>query len=312
MPATIRPPGASTGRAPEDSTRHSASAGAPAARAPRRAARCESTAAIASRVKVRHQNFSAPSGSETPGNSRAPLETTLSAPSDDALADARSSRRSRSGRRSARRRRRCSRAACSARRSTAPAITTALSIVVPSPTVDAVLEHRAPADRARPAPIRQPLSTSAAGTIRPVVGHAVLDAHVRRAHARADLGAHVALEDVEGRLEVALGRPDVLPVAVRRRGRTARCRPAAGRRRARSRPARPCTSSSSTERSSTYTPAEMLFVSIWSGAGFSTNSRHRRRRRRAARGRRRSGPRPGTAPSVAARARRLVRPRAAR
>ena len=38
-------------------------------------------------------------------------------------------------------------------------------------------------------------------------------------------------------------------------------------------PARRASSSSSTERSSTYAPAEMLFVSIWSGAGFSTNSR---------------------------------------
>ena len=110
-----------------------------------------------------------------------------------------------------------------------------------------------------------------------------------------------ALEDVEGRLEVALGRPDVLPVAgatwpyrpsPTRRGKTSRSidarSPRSQQRRAPSARART-------------TPAEMLFVSIWSGAGFSTNSRTDPSSVAAARARRPTGPRPGTARASRAR-----------
>ena len=88
MPATMTPPAASTGFAPAESTRQSASS-----RCSGRSRTSESwpglsTRAIASRSRrSSHQNRSAPSGSVTPGNRRAPLETTLSAPSIDALAD---------------------------------------------------------------------------------------------------------------------------------------------------------------------------------------------------------------------------------
>ena len=69
----------------------------------------------------------------------------------------------------------------------APFITTAFSIVVPSPTVTSCSSTARPPIRA-PAPIPHPLSTSAAGTIRPSRETLVLDAHERVAHPRADLG----------------------------------------------------------------------------------------------------------------------------
>ena len=81
MPATISPPGASTGAMPAESTRHSASRQV--------LGQVEDLGGLAGRVdrrdrlaiEQRHQKSSAPSGSSTPGNSRAPFETTLPAPS---------------------------------------------------------------------------------------------------------------------------------------------------------------------------------------------------------------------------------------
>ena len=70
--------------------------------------------------------------------------------------------------------------------------------------------------------------------------------------ARRQLEADAAGEQVPGGLQVALGRPDVDPVAGRVRSRTARRRPAAGTPRARTTPARPAgISASTTSRSST-------------------------------------------------------------
>ena len=120
-----------------------------------------------------------------------------------------------------------------------------------SPTVTPRSSTTRPPMRA-PSPIRQPLSTSAGGMIRPGVLDAVLDAQVAVAHALAATPVRDrALEDVERPLQVALGRPDVEPVAVARRSRRGRRRRAAGRRRARSRRAASASSRSSTERSST-------------------------------------------------------------
>ena len=170
------------------------------------------------------------------------------------------------------RRRRCSRSARSRSPIVAPSSTTARSTVVPRADRDVALEHDAAADpraarrsgsRTRPAPTgrsarrsrRRPRRTGSA-----------------RPSAPATSVADRALEDVEGALQVAVGRPDVHPVAladvavepVADQPREHVALDRGGLARAASR--------SSTERSSTYAPAEMLLVSIWSADGFSTNS----------------------------------------
>ena len=136
-------------------------------------------------------------------------------------------------------------------------------ITAPAPTI-APGPTRAPSPTRTPSPsdaLARP--TASAPTMHAVVQHRALDARVRADRAvapehalRADVraGSEAALvdqraglvargqrrldapgEQVPGRLEVALGRPDVDPVARRRRSRTGRCRPAAGTPRARTR-----------------------------------------------------------------------------
>ena len=219
MPATIKPAGrVDAARAPADSTRHSASRRWSPGRGSRRPGRVGSTAATRVAVERRSsraiRRASAPSGSVTPGNRRAPLESTLPAPivtpSPSTLSPSTCSRR-----RSARRRptmqplqravgadlgalraRRRARSSCRRRPSTPRSSTTRPPMRAPVADPAAALDERRRDDPP-----------------------GVLDAVARRTGSRRPCAAATPCATVPSRMskvpcEVALGRADVEPVAV--------------------------------------------------------------------------------------------------
>ena len=169
------------------------------------------------------QNVIAPSGNSVAGKTRTPRVSTLPAPDRDALAEHRAARDSP-------RPRRCGRPAPtmqslqrrSRRRSSAPSSTTERSTVAPAPDRHAVAEHDEAADvRARG---DRAAALDDRGRDDPAVdSHSSATAR-KPAPRRSAPRSHVALEDVERALEVALGRPDVEPVGVGGVGRTGRRR----------------------------------------------------------------------------------------
>ena len=200
MPATITPPAASTGARLRGVERATAR--------PRRCSASpstssswpvESTAAIASRVR-------ASSEPQCPVGQRHARERSARRWRRRCPRRARRPRRSRSCRRSRSGRRSDAPAATMQPRSVqcapieAPFITTAFSIVVPSPTTTPCSSTARPPIRA-PAPIRQPALDQRGRDDPPAAARRPSSTQTNVvAHPRADLGAHVALEDVERRL----------------------------------------------------------------------------------------------------------------
>ena len=116
-------------------------------------------------------------------------------------------------RRSPRRPRRCSRSACSWRRSSSRAARPRARSSCRAPTcTPASSTTRPPIRRVRA--IRQSRSTSAEGITRPSFSVPASMQTKPSPMRAADRGRDRALEDVERALEVALGRPDVEPVAL--------------------------------------------------------------------------------------------------
>ncbi len=157
----------------------------------------------------------------------------------------------------------------------APSRITARSTVLPAPIVTSSAEHHQAADvgalrrrarRARSAPAGSPgraarrLSSTASQSLPSRARTAVCD---------------VALEDVEGALQVALRRADVEPVALRAGSRRGRRRRAAATPRARSRRCDRAATSSRISRSSTYAPALIRFELDPIGLGLLDELAHR-------------------------------------